>query len=436
MGASGQRLRDDFERCFEGLAAIGRDPAGGWTRLAWTAEDAAARDWFRAAARARGLEVDQDAAGNLWAWWRPAGAPAADPSAPAASKPPTPAAGEGVAPGAAVAVGSHLDTVPNGGAYDGALGVVTGLVAVAELARREVTPKRPVAVVAFADEEGGRFGLPTFGSRVLAGALDPATVLDRADQAGTTLGAALAGAGLDPATLGPDPDRLAGLAAFVELHVEQGRALVDHGVPVGLATAMWPHGRWRLTLTGEANHAGTTRLQDRRDPMLGLAAAILAARAAAEELGAVATLGRVLVEPNSTNSVAGRVQAWLDARADRDQTLDWLLVAFQAAVEEAAGRHGLTVDLTGESRSPGVAFDARLRDRLAACLRDRGQEPVELPTAAGHDAGVLAAALPTAMLFVRNPTGTSHSPAERAETDDCLAGVEALIAVVEELACR
>jgi beta-ureidopropionase / N-carbamoyl-L-amino-acid hydrolase len=435
MAGSGQRLRDDFERCFEGLAAIGRDPAGGWTRLAWTAEDAAARDWFRDEARARGLEVDQDAAGNLWAWWRPAGPPPASGPPPGADPDaagPPPAAD----PAGAVAVGSHLDTVPNGGAYDGALGVVTGLVAVAELARREVTPTRPVAVVAFADEEGGRFGLPTFGSRVLAGALDPATALDRADQAGTTLAAALAGAGLDPATLGPDPDRLAGLAAFVELHVEQGRGLVDHGVPVGLATTMWPHGRWRLTLTGEANHAGTTRLEDRRDPMLGLAAAILAARAAAEELGAVATLGRVLVEPNSTNSVAGRVRAWLDARADRDQTLDWLLVAFQAAVEEAAGRHRLTVDLTGESRSPAVAFDARLRDRLAACLRARGQEPVELPTAAGHDAGVLAAALPTAMLFVRNPTGTSHSPAERAETDDCLAGVEALIAVVEELACR
>ena len=431
MAGSEQRLRDDFERCFEGLAAIGRDPAGGWTRLAWTAEDAAARDWFRAEARARGLEVDQDTAGNLWAWWPPAGPPVPDPGAPAASGPPP-----GADPGGAVAVGSHLDTVPNGGAYDGALGVVTALVAVAELARRAVTPLRPVAVVAFADEEGGRFGLPTFGSRVLAGALDPATVLDRADQAGTTLGAALAGAGLDPATLGPDPDRLAGLAAFVELHVEQGRGLVDHGVPVGLATAMWPHGRWRLTLTGEANHAGTTRLEDRRDPMLGLAAAILAARAAAEELGAVATLGRVLVEPNSTNSVAGRVRAWLDARADRDQTLDWLLAAFQAAVEEAAGRHRLTVDLTCESRSPAVAFDADLRGRLAARLRERGQQPVELATAAGHDAGVLAAALPTAMLFVRNPPGTSHSPAERAETDDCLAGVEALMAVVEELACR
>jgi N-carbamoyl-L-amino-acid hydrolase len=426
MAEGEQRLREDFERCFEGLAAIGRDPAGGWTRLAWTAEDAAARDWFRAEARTHGLEVEQDPAGNLWAWWRPPGPPATS-GTPATPGPP---------PGAAVAVGSHLDTVPNGGAYDGALGVVTGLVAVAELARRGVTPLRPIAVVAFADEEGGRFGLPTFGSRVLAGALDPATVLDRADQAGTTLAAALAGAGLDPATLGPDPDRLAGLAAFVELHVEQGRGLVDHGVPVGLATAMWPHGRWRLTLTGAANHAGTTRLEDRRDPMLGLAAAILAARAAAEELGAVATVGRVLVEPNSTNSVAGRVRAWLDARADRDQTLDWLLVAFQAAVEEAAGRHRISVDLICESRSPAVAFDADLRGRLATCLRARGQQPVELPTAAGHDAGVLAAALPTAMLFVRNPTGTSHSPAERAGTADCLAGVEALAAVVEELACR
>jgi N-carbamoyl-L-amino-acid hydrolase len=428
MAESGQRLREDFERCFEGLAAIGRDPAGGWTRLAWTGEDAAARDWFKAEARARGLEVDRDAAGNLWAWWRPAGPPTASGADPAASGAP--------AAGAAVAAGSHLDTVPNGGAYDGALGVVAGLVAVAELARREVTPLRPVAVVAFADEEGGRFGLPTFGSRVLAGALDPATMLDRADQAGITLAAALADAGLDPAALGPDPDRLTGLAAFVELHVEQGRGLVDHGVPVGLATAIWPHGRWRLTLTGAANHAGTTRLQDRRDPMLGLAAAILAARAAAEELGAVATIGRVLVEPSSTNSVAGQVRAWLDARAERDQTLDWLLAAFQAAVEEAAGRHGLTVDLTCESRSPAVAFDADLRARLAACLRAHGQQPVELPTAAGHDAGVLAPAVPAAMLFVRNPTGTSHSPAERAEADDCLAGVEALIAVVEDLACR
>jgi beta-ureidopropionase / N-carbamoyl-L-amino-acid hydrolase len=414
MSGNGDRLRDDFEACFGGLAAIGRDPAGGWTRLAWTDEDRAARSWFESEATARGLTVDRDRAGNLWAWW------------------PGPAADQG----GVVAVGSHLDTVRRGGAYDGALGVVGGLVAVGELIARGVEPERPVAVVAFADEEGGRFGVPTFGSGVLAGSLDPPDVLGRADQDGVTVAEAMAAAGVDPETLGPDPARVGRLGAFVELHVEQGRALVDLGQPVGLGTGIWPHGRWRLTLTGEANHAGTTRLADRRDPMLGLAAAVLAARAAATELDAVATVGRVVVEPNSANAVPGRVSAWLDARAEGDQTLDWLVAAFQAAVEEAADRNGLSATLDRESRSPAVELDGELTARVYACLRDGGLEPVGLPTAAGHDAGALAAAVPTAMLFVRNPTGASHSPAETAELDDCLAGVQALAAVIEELACR
>ena len=402
MSAGTDRLREEFEGCFGRLAEIGRDPAGGWTRLAWTEEDRRARAWFEAEAAARGLGVERDRAGNLWAWWPGQGGEDGEP---------------------VVAVGSHLDTVRGGGAYDGALGVVSGLLAVGELSRREVEPRRPVAVVAFADEEGGRFGVPTFGSRVLAGALDPAELLARVDQDGTGMGEALAAAGVDPEGFGPDPARIGRLGAFVELHVEQGRGLVDLGRPVALGTGIWPHGRWRLTLTGEANHAGTTRLADRRDPMLGLAAAVLAARAAAAELGAVATVGRVVVEPNSANSVPGRVSVWLDARAERDQTLDWLVAAFQAAVEEAAGRNGLAVELACESRSPAVQFDPDLTARVDACLRANGLDPAALPTAAGHDAGSLAAAVPTAMLFVRNPTGTSHSPTETAELDDCLAGV-------------
>ena len=415
MSGSGDRLREGFEACFGGLAAIGRDPAGGWTRLAWTDEDRAARSWFEAEAGARGLTVEPDPAGNLWAWW--------------------PGPGE-AEEGGVVAVGSHLDTVRRGGAYDGALGVVSGLVAVGELIARGVEPRRPVAVVAFADEEGGRFGVPTFGSRLLTGALDPPEVLGRSDQDGVTVAEAMAAAAIDPERAGADPARLGRLGAFVELHVEQGRGLADLGQPVALASAMWPHGRWRLTLTGEANHAGTTRLADRRDPMLGLAAAVLAARAAATELDAVATVGRVEVDPNSSNSVPGRVSAWLDARAAQDQTLDWLVTAFQTAVEDAAGRNGLTAELTPESRSPGVAFDADLTARLDARLRADGLEPPALPTAAGHDAGALAAAVPTAMLFVRNPTGTSHSPAETAELADCLTGVQALASVIEDLACR
>jgi beta-ureidopropionase / N-carbamoyl-L-amino-acid hydrolase len=411
MSGSTDRLGDEFEACFGRLAAIGRDPAGGWTRLAWTDEDRAARAWFRSEAGARGLTVDQDPAGNLWAWW----------------------GGSGADPDGVVAVGSHLDTVRGGGAYDGALGVVSGLLAVGELIGQGVEPGRPVAVVAFADEEGGRFGVPTFGSRVLTGALDPAEVLERADQDGVTVARAMAAAGVDPGRVGADPARVGRLGAFVELHVEQGRGLADLGQPVALGTGIWPHGRWRLTLTGEANHAGTTRLADRRDPMLGLAAAVLAARAAATELAAVATVGRVLVEPNSSNSVPGRVSAWLDGRAEQDQTLDWLVAAFQAAVEDAAGRNGLAVELDCESRSPAVELDRDLTARLDACLRADGLEPPPLPTAAGHDAAALAAAVPTAMLFVRNPTGTSHSPEETAEVDDCLAGVRALAAAIEEL---
>jgi N-carbamoyl-L-amino-acid hydrolase len=414
MSGSGDRLRVEFEACFGGLAAIGQDPAGGWTRLAWTDEDRAARSWFESEAGARGLTVEPDLACNLWAWWT----------------------GSSGGSGDVVAVGSHLDTVRRGGAYDGALGVVSGLVAVGALAARGVEPRRPVAVVAFADEEGGRFGAPTFGSRVLTGALDPGDVLGRTDQDGVTVAEAMAAAGVDPAGLGPDPARVGRLGAFVELHVEQGRGLVDLGQPVALGTGIWPHGRWRLTLTGEADHAGTTRLADRRDPMLGLAAAVLAARAAATELEAVATVGRVVVEPNSSNSVPGRVSAWLDARAERDQTLDWLVAAFEAAVEEAAGRNGLEAELACESRSPAVELDPDLTARLDTCLRAHGLEPPALPTAAGHDAASLAAAVPTAMLFVRNPTGNSHSPAETSDLDDCLAGVQALAAVIEDLACR
>jgi N-carbamoyl-L-amino-acid hydrolase len=203
---------------------------------------------------------------------------------------------------------------------------------------------------------------------------------------------------------------------------------------IGLATAIWPHGRWRLALSGQANHAGTTQLRDRRDPTLVLARAINAAREQAARVRGVATVGRIVVDPNSTNSVPGRLTAWLDARAPEDARLDDLLTEWEVEVRYAAFEHGVEVDLAAESRSPAVHFDLDLAERIDRCLRGRGHAPVPLDTAAGHDAGALAASLPTAMLFVRNPTGVSHSPHERAEMDDCLAGSLALADVLEELA--
>jgi N-carbamoyl-L-amino-acid hydrolase len=218
------------------------------------------------------------------------------------------------------------------------------------------------------------------------------------------------------------------MGTFVELHVEQGRALTT---PVGVASAIWPHGRFRFTFTGEANHAGTTLMEDRHDPMLTYAMTALAANKQARLANARATFGRLSVDPNGTNAVPSRVTAWLDARAASGEALQSLLAAITRQSTERAERDGTTVEVLAESTSPVVEFQPGLRDRLVGVL---GGVPV-LPTGAGHDAGVFSdAGIPTAMLFVRNPTGVSHSPAEYAEMDDCLQGVEALAAVLRELA--
>ncbi|HET6292411.1 MAG TPA: M20/M25/M40 family metallo-hydrolase, partial [Kribbella sp.] len=204
---------------------------------------------------------------------------------------------------------------------------------------------------------------------------------------------------------------------------------------VGVASSIWPHGRFRFTFRGEANHAGTTLMEDRHDPMLTYAMTALAANKQARLAGARATFGRLSVEPNGTNAVPSQVTAWLDARAASDEVLQSLLGAITRQATERAERDGTTVEMVAESVSPVVDFQPGLRDRLVGVLEGAvGAAPV-LPTGAGHDAGVFSAAgIPTAMLFVRNPTGVSHSPAEYAELDDCLVGVEALAAVLRDLA--
>jgi beta-ureidopropionase / N-carbamoyl-L-amino-acid hydrolase len=231
---------------------------------------------------------------------------------------------------------------------------------------------------------------------------------------------------LDVGAVGRDEETLRRVGTFVELHVEQGRSLVDSGAAVGVATSIWPHGRWRLDLRGRADHAGTTRLADRDDPMLALAAAVLTARSAAEQAGTVATIGKLAVAPNGVNAIPSAVTAWLDARGEREADVRGVV----AAVGAAAG-----VEPVEESWTGPTVFDAALRDRLADALGADGVPAPVLPTGAGHDAGILAAAgVPTAMLFVRNPTGVSHSPAEHADEADCLACVAALAAAVQALA--
>ncbi|OII63849.1 allantoate amidohydrolase [Streptomyces sp. CC53] len=403
---------DSFHTMWADLRGIGRDSATrGYRRYAWTGADADCRTWFQEQAQARGLAYETDRNGNQWAWL-------GDPAA-----------------GDAVVTGSHLDSVPDGGAFDGPLGVVSSFAALDELRSRGTAFTRPVAVVNFGDEEGARFGLACVGSRLSAGRLTREAAYALRDGDGTSLPEAMEAAGYDPSAIGPDPERLARIGAFVELHIEQGRALDLSGDPVGIASAIWPHGRWRYDFRGEANHAGTTRLVDRRDPMLPYADTVLAARREAELAGAVATFGKVAVEPNGVNAIPSLVRGWLDSRAADQDTLDKVTAAVEAAARDAAARQGVDLAVVRESFTPVVEFEHALRDELAAILDGERPVPV-LGTGAGHDAGILSGTIPTAMLFVRNPTGVSHSPAETAAEDDCVAGVHALADVLEGLACR
>lgn len=403
-----------FHDMWRDLKPIGRHPdSGGYRRFAWSGADGDCRDWFRGQAEARGLDYEVDRNGNQWAWLGDSGA------------------------GDAVVTGSHLDSVPDGGAFDGPLGVVSSFAALDELRARQVEFSRPLAIVNFGDEEGARFGLACVGSRLAAGQLTVEQAHRLTDADGITLPQAMERAGYDPDAIGPDPERLSRIGAFVELHVEQGRALDLSGDRVGIASAIWPHGRWRFDFRGEANHAGTTRLVDRRDPMLPYAETVLAARREAQLAGAVATFGKIAVEPNGVNAIPSLVRGWLDSRAADQASLDTVVTGIEKAAREYAEAQGVELDIVRESFTPVIEFEHALRDELARILGKEADLRVPvLGTGAGHDAGILSGTVPTAMLFVRNPTGVSHSPAEYAAEDDCVAGVTALADVLEGLVRR
>lgn len=402
----------DFDALWTTLLDVGHHPTtGGYRRFAWNDADLTMREWFGDCAQRRSMDVEEDRNGNLWAWWMPAGW-----------------VGE---PRGAFVTGSHLDSVPDGGAFDGPLGVVSAFAAIDELRSRGIEPDVPIAVTAFSDEEGARFGVACVGSQLSTGALTPERALALRDGDGLTLAEAMTKAGRSPQHLGADTTLADRIGVFVELHVEQGRALDLIERPVAVASSIWPHGRWEYTFTGEANHAGATRLMDRRDPMLAYASSVLSARSAAGAHDAVATFGKVRVLPNGANAIPSEVRAWLDARAPDEETLARLVAQIRAAADDHASTEHVSLEVVAESITPIVEFPSGPRERLLHALAHLGDIPV-LPTAAGHDAGILSAKVPTAMLFVRNPTGVSHSPREHAEPGDCNAGAAALADIMTE----
>src|SRR4051812_45136058 len=403
---------DDFERMWRDLTPVGRSPSsGGYFRQPFTSAEREATAWFLEQAEARGLDVERDRFGNLVAWWR-------DPLDEEAR-----GDASGSSRNQALLTGSHLDSVLDGGAYDGPLGVVTALAAVDLLRERGHRPRCPIGVGAFVEEEGSRFGIACLGSRLATGSTSWQQARALTDRDGVSFEEALAD------TVVGEVDLLATVGTFVELHVEQGRDLVDRDQAIGVASGIWPHGRYRFAFTGQANHAGTTRMEDRHDPMLSYAMTALAANKQARVSGQRATFGRVDVRPNGTNAVPSTVTAWLDARAETVEHLDALLADVERQAQDRVGRDGTDLTVTAESVSPAVHFDPA----LVRAVADPHDWPV-IATMAGHDAGVLSTAgIPTAMLFVRNPTGVSHSPDEHAEMADCLNGVDALADTLERL---
>lgn len=411
----------------EPLLPIGRGPRG-TTRLAWTDEDAAAGEWFREQAAGVGLQVERDPAGNLWAipaapppWW---------------------------------AMGSHLDSVREGGSFDGALGVAAAFEVAARmrthaaaapassLAERAASPAAasssagraaatsapPIAVISFADEEGARFNTPTFGSRALTGVLDP-SVLDRVDADGVRVADAMAAAGVDPAAIGAAPEWLSRLRGFVELHIDQTTGLARAGVPAGVVRRLVSRMRLRADIEGRADHAGTTPPAERRDALAAAARLIVAALDLSGD-GLMATASRIEVEPNALTTVPARTCVWLDARApDARSVEEW-----RAAVEEA--EVGLPVAFSLESQSPGCEFDPGLRSRLVELSAEMRARAPELDCYAGHDAGLIAARLPAAMVLVRNETGVSHSPDEQVDLEDAAFGAEVARRLMQQLAAE
>ena len=381
-----------FRHLFAAVNEQGYSPDG-WTRAPWTDELRAVEQLVIDVAVAGGMVCEHDPAGNLWI---------TDPNVPA---------------NGLVVAGSHLDTVPKGGAFDGALGVVGGLVAVLALRAAGVPNLQRLAVISFADEEGSRFNTPCFGSRTMVGTFGD-EVADAQDKDGISI-----------RDVGPKrPADAAGLqrriAAYFEIHVEQGLALAPADVSLGVATRLSARGRWEWEVVGEANHAGTTPMVGRRDALVCAAEFVLAVqRTAVAHDGAVATVGRMTPWPGGTNVIPGRCMGTLDVRALDNATRDAVVQALVDGFPDVA--------IECKSTDDAAIFDPALIADLHAAANALGISAMDLPSYAGHDAGTLAlAGVPSVMLFTRSPNGISHNPAEHSDESVCLEAICVLAAAV------
>lgn len=394
-------------RCDELAVAPYSDMAGGLYRAylspAFHAAQARLATWMGEA----GMDVSRDAAANLVGRYE-----GTDPAA------------------AALVIGSHLDSVRDGGPYDGPLGVILGVECVAALNGAGRRMPFPIEVYAFGDEEGSRFPAAMLTSRAVAGALEPAA-LDIADADGVML----ADAGVDTARY-LDAARTPGSTlAYLEAHIEQGPVLEAEGLAVGTVTGIAAQLRYTLKVTGTAGHAGTTAMPLRRDALAGAAEMIVSIEdvARADKSDLVATVGKLEALPGAPNVIAGEVRMTLDVRSGDPARRDGAARTILLRLEQIASQRGLVLDVSLVHDLPASPCDPTLMDLMDAALKDAGQHPLRLVSGAGHDAMVMAALCPTAMLFIRCRGGVSHNPAEHVDPADADVALAVMLGFIEKL---
>ncbi len=396
----------ELQRDLEALAAFTAEGAG-VTRLAWSPELRAAYEWLEGRCRRLGLDVEVDAAGNLLARWDAGGGPA-------------------------VLMGSHIDTVPEGGRFDGALGVIGGLHAIRLLREWGVDPRRPVWLAAFMDEENTRFNTALFGSRSFCGE-DLGGLGDRRDADGVTLAEAMAAWGRDPERQG-EARRVDEVGHYLELHVEQGPRLEAAGTDIGVVTSIVGLVGYRARVTGRTNHAGTTPMRLRRDALAGAARMVLAIRDLArgrEE--ATANVGVLRVAPGSSNVIPGVCELSIDLRAPSAAGVRELDEDCRAALGAIADEEGLGLELAEAYRVPPAPMSGELVELIEGAAAIEGASAARMPSGAGHDAMVLAAHVPAGMLLVPSRGGVSHSPEEYSSPAQCELGARVLARAVAAL---
>jgi allantoate deiminase len=397
--------------CIEQMARFGPHPEGGMQRLVYTPAWKAAVDHYAGWLRSDGLEVRQDAAGNVFGVL------------------------DGTAGGPSILTGSHIDTAIQGGRLDGTLGVIAGYIALRTLKYRYGRPRRTLEALAICDEEASRFHSNFWGSRAIAGLIRPGEAEAIFDQDGIALSEAMRACSFDPSAV--DRAHRQDIDAFIELHIEQGPVLERDAIPVGAVTAITAIEQLECEVTGRADHAGGCPMDARRDPMLGVAEMILAATEAATELGApaVATIGRIRARPGSPNIVAANVTFTLDARYPDPAVHERFVSSISETFASIAERHGLGYRQTRILYQPSTICSPELVQTIKSASADLGIQCMELVSGAGHDTQVLArAGVRRAMIFVPSRDGRSHSPDEWTPLEDIVKGIAVLTETLRRLA--